>query len=327
MIKKMHSVLVLLGILAIVNTASAQTKTTGKKTTASKPVKATFTKDPVTGVEYHFFKHDKKGKLAAMGEFASVTLIYETEGDSIIFDSHKKGGDSLGAVTIPIKKSFNGCLEQGITMMAIGDSAEFKVNIDSLFTKTFHTRAKPPKMASYKNLVFQVRLLKVQTEKEITDQQQKALDDIKNKEKNSIAKYFSDSNIHVTPTADSLFILKQVSTNNDPIQSGDSVFITYVGKLLNGTLFDQSADHAGAGGFVTVNGRPTLAMVYSPSMPLIKGWVEAIGRMHLGDKVTILVPSTLGYGGRAMGPKIPPYSPLLFDMEMLKVVHNTPAGK
>ncbi|HTA83186.1 MAG TPA: FKBP-type peptidyl-prolyl cis-trans isomerase [Bacteroidia bacterium] len=330
MTKTLKLLLVFIGTIAVTTNSNAQTKTTATSPTTKKPAaKATFTKDPVTGVEYHFFKHDKTGKKPkpAMGDFASLVLIYETEGDSIIFDSHKKGGDSLGAVTVPVKKTFNGCLEQGIAMMAVGDSAEFKVNIDSLFIKTFHTRGVPPQMKSYKNIVFQVKLLKIQTEKEIMDAQIKAANEIKIKEQNSIAKYLTDSNLHVTPTADSLFILKQVATNNALVQDGDSVFVTYVGKLLNGTVFDQSADHAGVPGFVTVGGRPTLAMVYnSQSMPLIKGWVEAMGKMHMGDKITILCPSALAYGSRAMGPKIPAYSPLIFDMEMLKVVPKATNG-
>ncbi len=327
---RFHSLCMFFGTIAIASITTAQTKSTAnpaaKKTAPAKP---TFTKDPVTGVEYHFFKHDKTGKKPkpAMGDFASMVLIYETEGDSIIFDSHKKGGDSLGSVTIPVKKTFNGCLEQGIAMMAVGDSAEFKVNIDSLFIKTFHTRGVPPQMKSYKNIVFQVKLLKIQTEKEIMDAQIKAANEVKIKEQKSIAKYLTDSNIHVSPTADSLFILKQTSSTNALVQDGDSVFVTYVGKLLNGNVFDQSADHAGVQGFVNVDGRPTLAMVYnSQSMPLIKGWIEAMGKMHMGDKITILCPSALAYGSRAMGPKIPAYSPLIFDMEMLKVVPKAANG-
>lgn len=321
---KLNYVLALTCIIVLSNVTTAQTKSPGKKTVKGQPAKATFTKDPVTGVEYHFYKQDKKGKKPAMGDYAKVTMVYETEGDSVIFDSHKKGGDSIGAVTIPVKKSFNGCLEQGIAMMAIGDSAEFKINSDSLFLKSFHMRGRPPRMQSYNSIVFHIRLLKIQTEQDLKDEQKKATEAVKMKEKSSITKYFNDSNIHVTPTVDSLFILKQTASGNKPlVQEGDSVFITYVGKLLNGKVFDQSADHKGVPGFVTIHDTATLAMVYSQSMPLIHGWVEAIGKMHAGDKITILCPSSIAYGARAMGATIPPYSPLIFDMQMLKVVPHT----
>jgi FKBP-type peptidyl-prolyl cis-trans isomerase FkpA len=323
MIKKLSPVLALLGCMAITNFSLAQAKPASKtpaKTTAKTPAKLVFTKDPATGIEYHFYKHDKKGKMAVMGDIATISLIYATEGDSLIFDSHLKGGDAQGNVKLQVQKSFNGCLEQGITLMAVGDSAAFKINTDSLFNKSFHMRGGvPPQMKGYKYLVFKIKLVKTQTEQEAKDEQQKAMDAVKGQEQASIAKYLKDSNYHVTPTADSLFVLKQSGTSTTLIQVGDSVFITYVGKLLNGKVFDQSADHPGAP-FVMVGGRPTLATIYDPSMRLIHGWVEAIGMMHEGDKVTILCPSSIAYGAHAMGPLIPAYSPLVFDMEVIKVV-------
>ena len=319
MMNKLSPVFALLGCMAIATTTLAQTKPAAKATTKA-PAKLTFTKDPVTGVEYHFYKHDKKGKLAMMDEYATVSLQYETEGDSIIFNSYKKGGDSLGHIHMVLKKSFNGCLEQGIAMMAVGDSAAFRINTDSLFIKAFHIRGGvPPQMKVYKNFVFKIKLAKLQTEQEVKEEQQKAQDGVRLKEKSSIAKYLKDSNYNAKPTADSLFILKQVGTSTRLIQTGDSVFVTYVGKLLDGRVFDQSANHPGAP-FVMVNGQPTLAMVYSQSMPLIHAWVEAIGMMHEGDKVTILAPSAIAYGARSAGPLIAPYSPLVFDMQVLKVV-------
>ncbi len=332
MIKKLSPVIALLGCIAITAASFAQTKPATKapatKTAAAKmPAKLAFTKDPATKVEYHFYKHASKGKMPltakmpVMGDYVSISLIYATEDDSLIFDSHKKGGDSAGNVKLKLLKSFDGCLEQGITMMAIGDSAAFRINTDSLFNKSFHMRGGvPPQMRGYKNLVFKIKLVKMQTEQEVMEEQKKAMDGVKLKEKASIAKYFADSNIHTSPTADSLFVIKQVATANKLIQPGDSVYVTYVGKLFSGKVFDQSADHPGAPGFATVNGRPALAMVYSQSMPLIHAWVEVLGMMHEGDKVTILAPSSIAYGAHAMGPLIPAYSPLLFDMEVLKVV-------
>ena len=323
MMNKLSPVFALLGGMAIAATSLAQTKPAAKtttKATAKPTAKLTFTKDPATGVEYHFYKHDKKGTLAAMDQYATVSLQYETEGDSLIFNSYKKGGDSAGHIHMVLKKSFNGCLEQGITMMAAGDSAAFLINTDSLFIKAFHMRGgTPPQMKGYKHLVFKIKLVKIQTEQQVKDDQQKAQDAVRMKEKSSIAKYLKDCNYSAKPTADSLFILKQVGTSTRLIQPGDSVFVTYIGKLLDGRVFDQSANHPGAP-FVTVNGQPTLAMVYNQSMPLIHAWVEAIGMMHEGDKVTILAPSAIAYGPRSAGPLIAPYSPLVFDMQVLKVV-------
>ncbi|MGP8215017.1 MAG: FKBP-type peptidyl-prolyl cis-trans isomerase [Bacteroidia bacterium] len=319
MVKNLYSVALLFGCIAIASLSSAQTS--ASKTTKTSHSKTVYTKDPATGVEYHFFKHDKKGKMPAMGDFVNVKLVGRNEKDSVLFSSLKKG-DSLGTFKMQLTKLFNGCLEQGIALMAVGDSAEFKISADSMFYKmmTRNPSAKmPPFLPAGSFITFDIKLVKFQTKDELKAEQQKAIDVNKIKERTSIAKYLADSNIHVTPTADSLFVIKQISTSNPLIKPGDSVFVTYVGKLLNGKVFDQSADHPGAP-FVMVSGKPTLAMVYNQTMPLIHGWVEALGMMHNGDKITILVPSSIAYGPRQMGPIIAPYSPLIFDMEVLKVV-------
>jgi FKBP-type peptidyl-prolyl cis-trans isomerase FkpA len=329
MIKKLNVVFGFLGCIAITTASVAQTKPAAAKnaptktTAKAQPGKIVFTKDPVTGVEYHFFKHDKKGKMPAIGDFVNVKMVFKTEKDSEINNSAKRGGDSLGTYRIPLAKNFKGCLEQGITMMAIGDSAVFKVSADSMVKMNRNPRARVPNwIHPGTSLVFYVKLVKFQTQEEIAAEQKKATEAVRMKEKESITKYITDSNIHVTPTADSLMILKHTVTANKLIQDGDSVYVTYVGKLLNGQVFDQSANHAGVPGFVTIAGQPTLATVYTPSMHLIQGWVIALGKMHNGDKITILTPSAIAYGEHGAGGLIGPNTPLLFDMEVLRVISN-----
>ncbi|HSY77073.1 MAG TPA: FKBP-type peptidyl-prolyl cis-trans isomerase [Bacteroidia bacterium] len=330
MIKKLNIVAGILVCIATTATSVAQTKTTAAKATPAKTAtkaqagKIIYTKDPATGVEYHFFKHDKKGKMPVMGDFVNVKMVFKNDKDSEINNSAKKGGDSLGTYKLQLTKLFNGCLEQGIAMMAIGDSAIFKVSTDSMFLKmNRNPRAKlPPFLHLGTALTFSIKLVKFQTQEEIAAEQKKATEAVHMKEKASIAKYFADSNIHVTPTTDSVMVLKYTPTTNKLIQDGDSVYVTYVGKLLNGQVFDQSANHAGAPGFVTIAGRPTLATVYTPSMHLIQGWVIALSRMHNGDKITILTPSSMAYGEHGAGGAIGPFTPLIFDMEVLKVVSN-----
>jgi len=151
--------------------------------------------------------------------------------------------------------------------------------------------------------------------------QQPTVESIKQKEKSTIAKYLKDSNINVTPTMDNIMILHHTVTPNKLIQPGDSVYVTYVGKLFNGKIFDQSANHPDSP-FVIIDGKPTLPSVYGSNMRLIRGWVVALGMMHEGDKMTILVPSSLAYGERGAGGVIEPNTPLIFDMEVLKVVHT-----
>jgi FKBP-type peptidyl-prolyl cis-trans isomerase len=126
----------------------------------------------------------------------------------------------------------------------------------------------------------------------------------KGEEPKEIAAYLQKNNLNVAPDADSIFYLQTTKGAGPQVQEGDSVEIKYKGTFLDGNVFDP--------------GNQPINMVYSKNMHLIQGWVKIIGKMNQGDKVRVLIPSEMGYGPRGMGP-IQPYTPLIFDMEMVSV--------
>ena len=86
----------------------------------------------------------------------------------------------------------------------------------------------------------------------------------------------------------------------------DSVTVHYRGTLENGTVFDSSYDR----------GEPTSFGVGQ----VIPGWTEALQLMKPGDKWLLHIPFNLAYGNQAVGGKIPPYSDLIFQVELLRVM-------
>lgn len=85
----------------------------------------------------------------------------------------------------------------------------------------------------------------------------------------------------------------------------DSVVVHYHGTLPSGTVFDSSVER----------GMPATFGVSQ----VIPGWTEALQLMKPGDKWNIYIPYKLAYGDRAMG-KIPPFSDLIFQVELLQIV-------
>lgn len=84
----------------------------------------------------------------------------------------------------------------------------------------------------------------------------------------------------------------------------DQVTVTYKGRLIDGTVFDQT--------------EPGQSATF-PAGALIPGWVEALQLMKEGDEWEIVIPSNLGYGEAGAGGVIPPNQTLVFDLALLTV--------
>ena len=83
-----------------------------------------------------------------------------------------------------------------------------------------------------------------------------------------------------------------------------TVTVHYEGRLTDGTKFDSSYDRKEPATFQLTR--------------VIKGWTEGVQLMSAGAKYKFYVPYTLGYGERGAGGKIPPYSTLIFTIELIE---------
>lgn len=277
-----------------------------------------FDTDPATGIQYHFFNHDDNGAKPSMGDYARIFLTLKNANDSVIFDSrHKKRKeDTTLTINLHLKKSFNGCLPEGITMMAAGDSASFRVSADSLYLKTFHSAQLPPFIKAGSMVTFNVKLVSFETPQQMEDEvaakmkeRQQMMDQRKADEPVQIAKYLADNNIKVKPESDGIYILERKKGKGKSIKTGDSVEVQYTGMLLDGTMVETS-DHG--------PGRTTFTLVYGKDY-FIKGFDDIISNLENGGSVKALIPSALAYGDQMQSNLILPYTPLIYTVEVVNV--------
>ena len=86
----------------------------------------------------------------------------------------------------------------------------------------------------------------------------------------------------------------------------DKVRCHYEGRLLSGEVFDSSYQRGEPADFGLNQ--------------VIAGWTEGVQLMKEGAKYRFYIPYLLGYGERGAGSQIPPYSTLVFDVELIKVL-------
>lgn len=94
-----------------------------------------------------------------------------------------------------------------------------------------------------------------------------------------------------------------------PQPTADStVKVHYTGTLIDGHEFDSSKH----------DGKP----VTFPVNGVISGWSEVLPLMKTGAHWKVTIPPELAYGANGSGPEIGPNETLVFEIELLDVVHE-----
>ena len=97
---------------------------------------------------------------------------------------------------------------------------------------------------------------------------------------------------------------------------GDVVFVNYVGKLTDGTVFDESQQPPIPEGLFP-KGTPFLL----EEGQVIDGFFEGLQKVKKGGKYVIEIPSDKAYGAEPQpGSPIPPNADLTFEVEVVDVI-------
>lgn len=120
-----------------------------------------------------------------------------------------------------------------------------------------------------------------------------------------LANVESKQGVYSTPSGLRFRILKKGRADGKSPLVDDECSVHYHGSLVNGDVFDSSVDR----------GEPTS---FAPNQ-VIPGWTEALQYMSEGEKWEVYLPQDLAYGSRGAGGAIPPFSTLVFTIELLEV--------
>lgn len=253
------------------------------------------------GLKYQVFEHEDDARKAKLGDIMSFHLVLKNGTDSTLRDTYKEGNPVKMVLQQP---PFKGSFEEGLAMLAAGDSAKFLVNADTLFARMMQPM--PPMIKKGSELSFTVKVLSVLTSEEFQKQQAEAGTKQKTIDAKVIEDFLAKNNLKAKArkTASGLYYIPQVEGTGPSPSQGDNVKVHYTGKFLDGKEFDSSKNQ----------GKP-LELQVGQGM-VIPGWEEGILLMKKGEKGLLVIPSGLAYGPEAYGP-IPGNSVLQFEMELI----------
>ncbi len=263
-----------------------------------------------SGAIYKVEKSNIDGKPITEGTIVhghySVTF-----GDSLIFHNFDKPASPMfGAMAQ--NRAFKGDLIDGLFLMKEGETFTFAFAYDSIKkVQQVPSFFKENEYAYYKVEVTKAQSLEeFQKEQDsIQKEQMRINDSLQLVEMDRVLEYLSNNQISNIPF-DNIYYKKLSSGSGEKPQANDQVKVHYTGKFLDGKVFDSSIPRNEPLSFTIGKGQ------------MIKGFEIGVKLMQKGEKAVIVIPSSLAYGARQRG-EIPPYSPLVFELELVDIIPAT----
>lgn len=261
-------------------------------------------KQTENGLYYRFEQQDKNAQQVQEGDVlvGEMTIRLDTN----VLRTNVGRTERL----MPAIPMYDGVLHEGIMMMHLGDKATFAIEADSM-AKFMQPNQMPPMYEKGKGMKFyyEINLQDIVTKDEFAAEQanyEAEMEKARTEEPELIANYVKENNIKVQPNADGLYVIVKKQGKGTKVAVGRQVAIHYTGRLIDGTVFDSSV------------GNEPLSYVVG-QMGLIRGWEEGVMGQPEGTQLQLIIPSAMGYGSQGAGQMIPPYSTLIFDLDIVSV--------
>ncbi|HAS42640.1 MAG TPA: hypothetical protein DCS93_19325 [Microscillaceae bacterium] len=285
-----------------------------------------------TGILYKFINHNTDtSKAFRFDKAMDFRLVVKNHKDSVV-------GGRLQENVIYQPPRFKGDPSEILDMCAEGDSLIFAIPVDTLVNnRAIRPTAMFPQGTYMHYYVKVVKIKPAAEAKKALIAQRKVQDSLMQIRRDSlmkvqlkvdrddsiaIRKYVKENDLggkaKFTKSGLCYIITKQ--GDGPAPQQYDTVSTHYVGRLMNGNLFDTSVEEIARKENKYRNGRTYGPFKFTIGVGrVIKAWDEGLALLKKGGKATLIAPSKLAYGPRALGKDIPANSILKFEVELTDV--------
>jgi FKBP-type peptidyl-prolyl cis-trans isomerase FkpA len=255
------------------------------------------------GFYYQLHMIGEDERKAVPGDIITVHIEYRTLSDSAFF-----GGIRKLRVDTPLYKS---ALDACFSMLAAGDSASFILNAGDFFAKSLQADL-PDFLKPDDEIKINIAMQEIQSFEEYKREKEAFLswiEDFGAYEKVILKQYIESEKLPVNPLPSGIYYLNMKAGSGKKVEIGDTVTVHYEGRFLNGRFFDS-----------TRRRNQPFQFVYGTEWQVVRGLEEGIGLMREGERSLFILPSESGFGNRGSSTgTIPPFTSLIFEVEILKV--------
>ncbi len=240
-----------------------------------------------------------KGRHIRPGDYVYLRTQLYSGKDSLVFDTRQFHDQP---VELRLLQKEGGPLEEGLHHLRAGDSAILAFPASRMYDSIRPDFVRP-------GLWMQYRIRVYRSLDSLSRQKEKALRARKmlNLQDSIIAAEMMQKGMTVPfRTPSGVIIYWHRHGDGTVAERGDYLSLHYRGRLLDGTIFDDSYQRNEPLNYIVGEQR------------LIPGWEEAVSFLAEGDSVTFYIPSPLAYGESGSGWTIPPDAVLIFDMKVLE---------
>jgi len=246
-----------------------------------------------------------KGRGAQKGDVLKINFNMITLSGDTLLDLFNREPVAVVCGDLDLGNGF----AEAMKYIPEGGEAHFVVPSSLAFDSVGLENFIPP----YCSFILNVKSTKIFTPDEY-EQEEKRLRDMeevenqrrKAEEPAKIEKFVKEFDIKVAPSSTGVYYLEIAAGTGDSVDNGDLVSIHYRLYNLENSLIESS-----------YGGEP-MSFVYG-SDEMVPGIEEALKKMRVGGKATIIVPSSMAFEGVAIDKELPAYSPVIFDLELVSV--------
>lgn len=237
------------------------------------------------------------------GKIISMWVNYELEDGDKLIETQPEEPLAMRFDSATVEE--RGLIQGILATLKVGDSVFFEIPAKNLWEKSFRQDL-PDSIRETSLVKVSMGIVNQFTQQEWQaygmEREQKKNQVYFDQEKADLKNFIDATGLDITITESGLGYIIHEEGSGPKAKNEDVVNVKYAGRTLNGNLFDQ-------GDYQFILGRGGV----------IGGWDEGIALLQVGSKATLYIPSNLGYGSRGSGPNIPPFSSLIFEVELLEI--------